>query len=71
MPNGEEKWINLTEHTRIFDFSNAEKWIMCKAFFNTDVNKMIQVNGFPFMLRSNIPELDWGQYNVVLSLVLV
>lgn len=33
MPNAEEKWLNLTEHTRIFDFCNAEKWIMCKAFW--------------------------------------
>lgn len=30
-PNGKERWIDLTENIRIFDFSNAEQWII--AFF--------------------------------------
>jgi len=31
---------------------------MCEAFVDTDINKLIYIYGFAFILRSNIPDLD-------------
>lgn len=43
-PNGKERWIDLTENIRIFDFSNAEQWII--AFFPT----LTSTKWFKFMV---------------------